>query len=238
MPGPSRRLDDPSADPTLEDPRHGLQPAQPNLTVAAGPHPARRSGSCSSWRPTSRPRSTAATSSRRLQRQEHRGDLREDVDPDAGGVRGRRLRPGRARHVSRAQSGSQIGYKESMRDTARVLGRMYDGIEYRGFAQDVDGGLGKYAGVPVWNGLTDEFHPDADPGRRPHDDGALATSICARSRSATSATRATTWATRSWSAPRSWAWTCASALRRRSGRTRTSWTSARRSRRTPAPGSP
>jgi ornithine carbamoyltransferase len=56
-------------------------------------------------------------------------------------------------------SGSQIGHKESMRDTARVLGRMYDGIEYRGFGQDLVEILGKYAGVPVWNGLTDEFHP-------------------------------------------------------------------------------
>jgi ornithine carbamoyltransferase len=56
-------------------------------------------------------------------------------------------------------SGSQIGQKESMKDTARVLGRMYDGIEYRGFGQDVVEELGKYAGVPVWNGLTTEFHP-------------------------------------------------------------------------------
>lgn len=56
-------------------------------------------------------------------------------------------------------SGSQIGYKESMKDTARVLGRMYDGIEYRGFGQEVVEELGKYAGVPVWNGLTNEFHP-------------------------------------------------------------------------------
>lgn len=56
-------------------------------------------------------------------------------------------------------SGSQIGYKESMKDTARVLGRMYDGIEYRGFGQEVVEELGKYAGVPVWNGLTTEFHP-------------------------------------------------------------------------------
>ncbi len=55
--------------------------------------------------------------------------------------------------------GSQIGHKESMRDTARVLGRMYDGIEYRGFSQDVVEDLGSHAGVPVWNGLTDEFHP-------------------------------------------------------------------------------
>lgn len=56
-------------------------------------------------------------------------------------------------------SGSQIGKKESMKDTARVLGRMYDGIEYRGFGQEIVEDLGKYAGVPVWNGLTNEFHP-------------------------------------------------------------------------------
>ncbi len=56
-------------------------------------------------------------------------------------------------------SGSQIGQKESMKDTARVLGRMYDGIEYRGFGQDIVEVLGKYAGVPVWNGLTNEYHP-------------------------------------------------------------------------------
>jgi ornithine carbamoyltransferase len=56
-------------------------------------------------------------------------------------------------------SGSQIGYKESMKDTARVLGRMYDGIEYRGFGQSVVEELAAYAGVPVWNGLTNEFHP-------------------------------------------------------------------------------
>lgn len=56
-------------------------------------------------------------------------------------------------------SGSQIGHKESMKDTARVLGRMYDGIQYRGFGQTKVELLAKYAGVPVWNGLTDEFHP-------------------------------------------------------------------------------
>jgi ornithine carbamoyltransferase len=56
-------------------------------------------------------------------------------------------------------SGTQIGHKESMKDTARVLGRMYDGIEYRGFGQDIVEELARYAGVPVWNGLTDEFHP-------------------------------------------------------------------------------
>jgi ornithine carbamoyltransferase len=56
-------------------------------------------------------------------------------------------------------SGSQIGHKESMKDTARVLGRMYDGIQYRGFGQEMVEILAQYAGVPVWNGLTDEFHP-------------------------------------------------------------------------------
>ncbi len=55
--------------------------------------------------------------------------------------------------------GSHIGKKETMKDTARVLGRMYDGIEYRGFGQDIVEELGKYAGVPVWNGLTNEWHP-------------------------------------------------------------------------------
>ena len=56
-------------------------------------------------------------------------------------------------------TGSQMGKKESIADTARVLGRMYDGIEYRGFGQEIVENLAKYAGVPVWNGLTNEFHP-------------------------------------------------------------------------------
>lgn len=56
-------------------------------------------------------------------------------------------------------AGSQIGKKESIADTARVLGSMYEGIEYRGFGQDIVEELAKYAGVPVWNGLTNEFHP-------------------------------------------------------------------------------
>ena len=56
-------------------------------------------------------------------------------------------------------SGSQIGIKETMKDTARVLGRMYDGIEYRGFAQETVEELAEFSGVPVWNGLTNEFHP-------------------------------------------------------------------------------
>lgn len=56
-------------------------------------------------------------------------------------------------------SGSQIGKKESIKDTARVLGRMYDGIEYRGYGQEIVEELAKYAGVPVWNGLTNDYHP-------------------------------------------------------------------------------
>jgi len=56
-------------------------------------------------------------------------------------------------------TGSQIGNKESMKDTARVLGRMYDGIQYRGYGQELVETLARYAGVPVWNGLTNEFHP-------------------------------------------------------------------------------
>ncbi len=63
-------------------------------------------------------------------------------------------------HVSYiGPSGSHIGYKESMKDTARVLGRMYDAIEYRGFSEEDVDILAQYAGVPIWNGLTDEFHP-------------------------------------------------------------------------------
>ena len=56
-------------------------------------------------------------------------------------------------------TGSQLGKKETIKDTARVLGRLYDGIEYRGFGQEIVEELARYAGVPVWNGLTDEFHP-------------------------------------------------------------------------------
>jgi len=75
--------------------------------------------------------------------------------------------------------GSQIGYKESMKDTARVLGRMFDGIEYRGFDQEKIEILARYAGVPIWNGLTDQWHPTQmladvltmrDHSRRPFDE--------------------------------------------------------------------
>ena len=61
--------------------------------------------------------------------------------------------------TSLGPTGSQMGKKESIADTARVLGRMYDGIEYRGYGQTIVEDLAKYAGVPVWNGLTNEFHP-------------------------------------------------------------------------------
>ena len=64
-----------------------------------------------------------------------------------------------ARLTYLGSSGSQIGHKESIKDTARVLGRMYDGIQYRGYGQEVVETLAEYSGVPVWNGLTDEFHP-------------------------------------------------------------------------------
>ena len=64
-----------------------------------------------------------------------------------------------ARVTYLGSSGSQIGHKESIKDTARVLGRMYDGIQYRGHGQEVVETLAQYAGVPVWNGLTNEFHP-------------------------------------------------------------------------------
>src|SRR6478672_10492062 len=63
-------------------------------------------------------------------------------------------------HVTYLDPGSsQMGHKETIKDTARVLGRLYDGIEYRGFDQDIVEVLAANAGVPVWNGLTDEFHP-------------------------------------------------------------------------------
>ena len=70
-------------------------------------------------------------------------------------------------------SGSQIGKKESIADTARVLGRMFDGIEYRGYGQEIVEDLAHYAGVPVWNGLTNEFHPTQILARLPDHPGAL-----------------------------------------------------------------
>jgi ornithine carbamoyltransferase len=86
-------------------------------------------------------------------------------------------------------SGSQIGHKESMKDTARVLGRMYDGIQYRGSRQELVETLGEFAGVPVWNGLTDEWHPtqslcDILTMREscPKPDGEIAVAFCGDAR--------------------------------------------------------
>ena len=93
-------------------------------------------------------------------------------------------------------AGSQIGHKESFKDTARVLGRMYDAIEYRGASQSGVETLAKYAGVPVFNGLTDEYHPTqmlADV----HDHARAQRQADQRDQvRLSSATRATTWATR------------------------------------------
>ena len=117
--------------------------------------------------------------------------------------------------------GSQIGYKESIKDTARVLGRMFDGIEYRGAAQANVEILGEHAGVPVWNGLTDEWHPTqmlADMlTMRDHADRPL--DSCP---TATWATAATTRRTRSSSRALCSAWTSGSPRLNHSGRPRTS----------------
>ena len=135
-------------------------------------------------------------------------------------------------------SGTQIGHKESMKDTARVLGRIYDAIEYRGYGQEIVEELAKYAGVPVWNGLTDEFHPtqiladvltmtefsdkplDPDlvllPRRRPQQHGRLAADRWLEAGDGRPAVRA----------------------RSTSGRTRISWRDAGRSPPGRAPGSP
>jgi ornithine carbamoyltransferase len=83
-----------------------------------------------------------------------------------------------------------------MKDTARVLSRIYDAIEYRGFGQEIVDELAQFADVPVWNGLTDEFHPTQILADVMTDDRALDKPAHADLRTATSATRATTWATR------------------------------------------
>lgn len=90
-------------------------------------------------------------------------------------------------------SGSQIGKKESIADTARVLGRMFDGIEYRGYGQEIVEELAKYAGVPVWNGLNQRVSPDTDFGGLSDDSRALWQAPRASTLSI-SAMRATTWA--------------------------------------------
>ena len=127
--------------------------------------------------------------------------------------------------------GSHMGHKETVKDTARVLGRMYDAIEYRGFAQKTAEELAEWSGVPVYNGLTDEWHPTQILADfltfREHVDKPLERGR----RSATSATRASTWPTRTWSAARSSAWTSASRARSRSGRATRSSTGPRSRRR-------
>ena len=110
------------------------------------------------------------------------------------------------------QASSQMGKKESLADTAKVLGRMYDGIEYRGYSQAVVEALAKYSGVPVWNGLTDDFHPTQ----------MLADMLTVREEFGSVRGRKLTFfgdarnnvATRSWSCVRSWGCTSAPAARR------------------------
>ena len=88
-----------------------------------------------------------------------RADLREDVDPHALRVRGRRLRPGRPRHLPRPDAARRWATRSRSPTPRRVLGRMYDAIEYRGSGQENVEELAAHAGVPVYNGLTDEWHP-------------------------------------------------------------------------------
>ena len=102
---------------------------------------------------------------------------------------------------------SQMGKKESIEDTARVLGRMYDGIEYRGFSQEIVEDLAANAGVPVWNGLTTEFHPtqmiaDMLTVEENFPQGLKGLQVRVHGRRPR-----TTWRTRSWSCARSWACT-------------------------------
>ena len=114
--------------------------------------------SCSTWPPTSRRAKYAGTEQPRLrgknialifEKTSTRTRCAFEVAAHDQGAHVTYLDP----------SGSQLGHKESVKDTARVLGRMYDGIEYRGFAQESVETLAPLAGVPVWNGLTDEWHP-------------------------------------------------------------------------------
>ena len=130
---------------------------------------------------------------------------------------------------------SQIGHKESMKDTARVLGRMYDAIEYRGAGQEIVEELAEYAGVPVFNGLTDEFHPTqmlADVLTMTEH----CASPCTRSPTRSSATAATTSPTRCcWSEP-SWAWTSGSERPGSCGRATSTSRCAESSPQSPAPG--
>ncbi len=92
------------------------------------------------------------------ERQKHRAHLRKDSTRTRCSFEVAAYDQG-ANVTYLGPSGSQIGHKESMKDTARVLGRMYDGIQYRGYGQALVETLAEHAGVPVWNGLTTEFHP-------------------------------------------------------------------------------
>lgn len=113
-------------------------------------------------------------------------------------------------------AGSQIGHKESVKDTARVLGRMFDAIEYRGDSQDKVEELAAQAGVPVYNGLTDDWHPTQMLA-----DVLTMTEHCAKplteTPSPTSATPASTWATPTWSPAPCSAWTYGSSPPSRTG---------------------
>ena len=126
-------------------------------------------------------------------------------------------------------SSSQIGKKESIRDTARVLGRMFEGIEYRGYGQEIVEELAKYAGVPVWNGLTNEFHPTQ----------MLADLLTIREhlgklKGVNLVYMATTWAIPTWSYARRWACTLPPALRPVISRTRLWLSSVRKLQSRPA----
>ena len=152
-----RSVTPPAASPERRT-RHVVQPSQPQLPQGARLHAGRAPVPAAGSRRTSRPRSTAATRSRAwrartsrliFEKTSTRTRTAFEVAAKDQGAHVTYLEP----------SGSQIGHKESMKDTARVLGRTFDGIEYRGFAQENVEILAEYAGVPVWNGLTDEFHP-------------------------------------------------------------------------------
>ena len=116
------------------------------------------SSTSSAWPPNSRAAKAAAARGPAAVGQEHRVGVREGLDPHPLRVRGRRLRPGRPRHLYRPE-GSHLGRDESVPTPPAYSGRMFDGIEFRGFAQDTVEELARYAGVPVWNGLTDQWHP-------------------------------------------------------------------------------
>ena len=94
-----------------------------------------------------------------LEGKEYRAAVREGFGRAHGARSRRRPTIKGARVTYLGPTGSQMGKKESLKDTARVLGRIYDGIEYRGYGQHVVRTLAEYSGVPVWNGLTTEFHP-------------------------------------------------------------------------------